>query len=109
MSMPMRKQDDLDAGEVVVQPLRPEGEIITRAVERREILPLWRAPMGVPLRIESIQADKATEKRLLSMGMPLGTLVEILHRRGGAVVLAVGGSRLAVGADMACRILVEPI
>ena len=109
MQMPMRKEDGSDAGEAVIQPLRPEGEVITRAVERREIVPLWQAPMGVPLRIEAIQADKATEKRLLSMGMPLGTLVEILHRRGAAVVLAVGGARLAVGSDMARRILVEPI
>jgi len=109
MGMPMQDDEQCAAGKAVVQPLRPAGEVITRAVERRELAPLWKAPVGVPLRIEAVHADKATEKRLLSMGMPIGTQVEILHRRGGAVVLAVGGARLAVGADMARRILVEPI
>ncbi|RMG31225.1 MAG: ferrous iron transport protein A [Gammaproteobacteria bacterium] len=105
----MRLEEEAEPTRTIVQPLRPEGEVITRVAEHREPVPLWRAPSGVPLRVEAIQADKATEKRLLSMGVPLGTVVEIVHRRGGAVVLAVGGARLAVGHDMARRILVEPL
>ena len=67
----------------------------------------WYREGRVPL--HTLRADKTLEKRLISMGMPLGSEVEIVHRRGPSVVLAVGSSRIALGSEMVRKILVEVV
>ena len=95
--------------EPVVQPVRPHAELLTRSVDQSHFLPLGQAPMTIPLRITAVRAGKKLEKRMISMGMPLGTEIEILYRRGGSVVLVVGTSRIALGAGMVSKIMVEVI
>lgn len=97
------------ASEPTVQPVRPQAELMTRALEQDNAIPLREAPAGVPLRIHALRADKTLEKRLISMGMPLGSEVEIVQRRGPSVVLAVGSSRIALGSEMVRKILVEVV
>ena len=63
----------------------------------------WRLDPNDPARFENL------EKRMISMGMPLGMEVEIMHRRGGSVVLVVGTSRVALGAGMVGKIMVEVV
>jgi len=92
-----------------VQPVKPHGELLTRSLDQSHFLPLGKAPLSVPLRIMAVRAGKTLEKRLISMGMPLGTEVEVLYRRGGSVVLVVGTSRIALGAGMVSKIMVEVI
>ena len=46
---------------------------------------------------------------MISLGMPLGTEVEIIQRRGHSVVLVVGSSRIALGTGMVSKIMVEVI
>ena len=95
--------------EATVQPVRPQAELMTRAVEADSAIPLREAPVGVPLRVHTLRADKTLEKRLISMGMPLGSEVEIVHKRGPSVVRAVGSSRIALGSEMVRKILVEVV
>jgi len=100
---------DDGSSEPVVQPVRPHGELLTRSLDQSHFLPLGQAPAAIPLRITAVRAGKKLEKRMISMGMPLGTEVEILYRRGGSVVLVVGTSRIALGAGMVSKIMVEVI
>jgi ferrous iron transport protein A len=48
------------------------------------------------------------EKRLSSMGIAVGSELRLLQREGGNLVVAVGNSRLALGAGIAQKILVTP-
>jgi len=95
--------------EPVVQPVRPHAELLTHSLDESHKLPLGKAPIQVPLRIIAVRAGKALEKRMISLGMPLGTEVEIIQRRGQSVVLVVGSSRIALGTGMVSKIMVEVI
>ena len=96
-----------DHPEPIVQPIRPHATLLSRSAETSSTLPLSHAPVGERLRIIAVRASKTLEKRMISMGMPLGMEVEIMHRRGGSVVLVVGTSRVALGAGMVGKIMVE--
>lgn len=98
-----------DGPEPIVQPIRPHATLLSRTTESQGALPLSHAPVGERLRIIAVRAGKTLEKRMISMGMPLGMEVEIMHRRGGSVVLVVGTSRVALGAGMVGKIMVEVI
>jgi ferrous iron transport protein A len=100
---------EAETSEPVVQTVKPHAELMTHTLGESHVLPLARAPVCVPLRIIAVRAGKTLEKRMISLGMPLGTEVEILHRRGHSVVLVVGSSRIALGAGMVGKIMVEVI
>ncbi len=100
---------DAETTEPVVQAVRPHAELLTHSLDESQKLPLSQAPVQVPLRIIAVRAGKSLEKRMISLGMPLGTEVEILYRRGHSVVLVVGSSRIALGSGMVGKIMVEVI
>jgi Fe2+ transport system protein FeoA len=100
---------DSETTEPVVQAVRPHAELLTHSLDESHKLPLSQAPVQVPLRIIAVRASKSLEKRMISLGMPLGTEVEILHRRGHSVVLVVGSSRIALGSGMVGKIMVEVV
>jgi ferrous iron transport protein A len=101
------KPKQTDSPEPIVQPIRPHATLLSRTSESQSAIPLSHAPVGERLRITAVRAGKTLEKRMISMGMPLGMEVEIMHRRGGSVVLVVGTSRVALGAGMVGKIMVE--
>lgn len=70
---------------------------------------LCNAPVQVPLCVIAIRGGKQLDKRLISLGVRLGSEIVIHHRRGRSVVLAVGPSRIALGAGMSAKIEVEVI
>lgn len=68
------------------------------------------AAEGDKVRICFLRAGKGLEKRLIEMGLNLETELEVVQRyTNGAVVVARGGMRLALGAGMAHKIMVAPI
>lgn len=48
-------------------------------------------------------------RRLLSLGLRVGTEVDVLHRRGQGVVVARAGIRVALGAGVADKLYVTPL
>ena len=48
-------------------------------------------------------------RRFLALGLAVGAEVRVSHERSSGVVVASGGGRVALGADMAERVRVEPI
>lgn len=73
------------------------------------VLPLNETTVGRRLRLVSIDGGDALRRRLLSLGLATGGIVEVVHRRGGGVVVARDGNRVALGQGMAQKVLVEVV
>lgn len=80
--------------------------------------PLRRVPGAFPLsmlgpgeraRLLSVNANEGLTSRLNAMGLTPGVEVTVIQDAGGPLLLSVRDSRLAVGRDMAQKILVEII
>jgi ferrous iron transport protein A len=70
---------------------------------------LAKLPVGSHVRIEQILGGRLLVHRLLGLGLRVGSEVELTHRRGGGVVLANAGTRVALGAGVAEKLLVTPL
>lgn len=63
---------------------------------------LHNGQIGEIYTVKALDLDMATRRRLEALGLTEGTRVKILNRnRGGAVILMVRGSRLALGKKIA--------
>jgi len=63
--------------------------------------------VGGHVRITKFLGDRKTSRRLLSLGLRVGSELEILHHRGRGVVVANSGNRVALGADIADKLLIS--
>lgn len=74
-----------------------------------QAFPLAMAPQGQPVTVKSVTAGRMLEARLLAMGLTVGTRVTVLQREAsGPLLLALGETRLGIGAGMAMKIMVTP-
>ncbi len=60
-------------------------------------------------RIASIEGDRQMIRRMLSLGLRVGTVVDMLNHRGKSVVIQNAGTRVALGPGIAEKLLVEPL
>ncbi len=60
-------------------------------------------------RIAAIDGDRQMVRRMLSLGLRVGTVVDMLKHRGKSVVIQNAGTRVALGPGIADKLLVEPI
>lgn len=65
--------------------------------------------VGKRVRITAIHGDRMLSRRLLSLGLRIGSELEILHHRGRGVVVGNSGNRVALGAGIADKLLVTPL
>ena len=72
-------------------------------------MPLSEMAIGQRLRLVRVLGGNRLKRRLLALGLNVGGELEIVQRRGGGVVLARGGNRVALGAGIAQKLYVEPI
>jgi ferrous iron transport protein A len=73
----------------------------------KQLVALARLPVGSRACIRRIQGGRHLIHRLLSLGLRVGSEIELTQRRGGGVVVANAGSRVALGAGVAEKLLVE--
>jgi Fur family ferric uptake transcriptional regulator len=78
------------------------------AEKRRKSFPLSHAPEGDRLRVVRIIGGHGVHHRLTDLGILPGTELEVVHTTGPFVV-AVKGSRVALGHGVVQKIVVEPI
>lgn len=64
---------------------------------------------GTTVRIVSIEAGMGLARRLMEMGMFIGSIVTVVEQSYGHVVVDVRGARFALGRGMANKIIVEVI
>lgn len=72
-----------------------------------ELVALAKLPLGAHARIRQILGGRQLVHRLLSLGLRTGSEIELTQRRGGGVVVATEGTRVALGAGVAEKLLVE--
>ena len=73
------------------------------------VMPLSEPAVGQRLRLVGIDGGENLRRRLLSLGLRVGGEVQVVHRRGGGVVLARGGNRVALGHGVARKVMAEVI
>ncbi|MCU7809589.1 MAG: ferrous iron transport protein A [Candidatus Thiodiazotropha sp. (ex Semelilucina semeliformis)] len=72
-------------------------------------IPLAKLPVGSHVCIKRILGGRHLVHRLLSLGLRVGSEIELTQRRGGGVVVANAGTRVALGAGVAEKLLVVPL
>ena len=79
---------------------------MTNIQEKTSLLSLQNGHSG---RIASIEGDRQMIRRMLSLGLRVGTVVDMLNHRGKSVVIQNAGTRVALGPGIAEKLLVEPL
>lgn len=64
-------------------------------------------PVGSEARISAINAPRQLRHRLLGLGLHPGESLRVLQRRGNGLVVAVGGSRVALDLRTAESLQIE--
>ncbi|TNG00707.1 MAG: ferrous iron transport protein A [Gammaproteobacteria bacterium] len=64
---------------------------------------------GHQARITGILGGRNMTRRMLALGLRVGTVINILNRRGRGIVIGNAGTRVALGAGIADKLLVEPV
>ena len=64
------------------------------------------APAGERQKIQKISGNDKVRQRLQELGLVMGATITVVSSENDNVILAVGESRVAVGADLARRIMV---
>ncbi len=72
-------------------------------------VPLSMAPAGQILQLETINAGKRLTHRLAELGLTPGVSLTIVQDAGGPLLIAVRGSRIAMGRGLAHKLLVMVI
>ena len=70
------------------------------------MIPLALAPAGEKEKIQKISGNDKVRQHLLELGLVTGAVVTVVSSENDNVIRAVGESRVAVGADLARRIMV---
>ncbi|MGD2083431.1 MAG: FeoA family protein [Chromatiales bacterium] len=65
--------------------------------------------VGRSARVTAIAGGRELVRRLMGLGLRVGSEITLLQRRGRGVVLAAGSSRVALGGGVAEKVLVESI
>ncbi|MDJ0808190.1 MAG: ferrous iron transport protein A [Gammaproteobacteria bacterium] len=66
-------------------------------------------PVGAHARIERLIGGREMTRRLLSLGLRVGSLVDVVQHRGRGVVVASYGVRVALGGGVAAKMLMLPL
>lgn len=73
------------------------------------LFPLSESVVGQRLRLIRIDGGQRLKRRLLALGVIEGGDLEVVQRRHGGVVVARDGTRVALGAGIAARLLAEVV
>ena len=66
-------------------------------------------PIGQSVRLKKINADRHITHRLTELGLTPGVTLSVVQDNGGPLLIAVRGSRIAIGRETADQIQVFPI
>ncbi len=70
---------------------------------------LSRLAIGSRAKITKITANRFIVRRLLGLGLRVGSEISVLHHRGKGVVVAVEGNRIALGEGVTDKLQIELI
>jgi ferrous iron transport protein A len=70
-------------------------------------LRLSSVPVGRRVRLTAVNGGRQLMRRLLALGLSVGDEFEVLHHRGGGVVVGKNGNRVALGGGIADKLMIE--
>ncbi|MBR6903164.1 MAG: ferrous iron transport protein A [Clostridia bacterium] len=70
------------------------------------MIPLTVAPIGTESIIRRIGGNEEVKRHLESLGFTVGGTVTVINTLGGSVIVNVKESRVAIGKDMATKIMI---
>lgn len=70
------------------------------------MMPLTMADVGKPITIKRVGGKEETRKFLENLGFVMGGTITLVSRVGGNVIVNVKDSRVAIGKDMATKIMI---
>jgi len=73
------------------------------------VIPLSELAVGQRMRLVRVDGGQHLKRRLLALGLSVGGEAELVQRRGGGVVLARGGNRVALGEGVAHKLYAEVV
>jgi ferrous iron transport protein A len=73
------------------------------------LIPLSELSLGSAARIAEIRGGRQLARRLLGLGLRLGSEVLVLHHRGSGLVVSHGDTRIALGGGIVDKLWVEPL
>jgi ferrous iron transport protein A len=71
--------------------------------------PLAQMPLGSRARIAEIRGGRELTRRLLALGLRVGSEVRIEHHRGRGLVLSTGSTRVALGGGIVEKLIVADL
>jgi ferrous iron transport protein A len=74
-----------------------------------ELVSLASLPVGSRARIERLLGGRQMTRRLLGLGLRVGSVLDVVQQRGRGVVVASHGIRVALGAGVAEKLLMLPL
>jgi ferrous iron transport protein A len=74
-----------------------------------KLVSLASLPVGSRARIERLMGGRQMTRRLLSLGLRVGSVLNVVQQRGRGVVVASHGIRVALGAGVAEKLLMLPL
>ena len=86
---------------------REHNPTITAEIPLNGVRPLSTAPQKQALTVVKVAAGRRATHRLTEMGLTPGVEVKIVQDNGGPLILAVRGSRLAIGRGLAHKVMVN--
>ena len=75
--------------------------------QRTPTLPLTLASPGEKVRVERLAGGEQAKAHLSDLGINLGSELEVISTQGGPMVVALGGTRLALGQGVAAKVQVS--
>ena len=78
-------------------------------MKQDRVLPLTNVRSGQPVVLVQISGGHRVAHRLAELGLTPGVQLEVLQNKGGPILLAVRGTRLAIGRGMANKVMVRSL
>lgn len=74
------------------------------------MLSLIMAPLNINfkiLKVKSLKNSSVTESRLANLGFVKGAIIKVVNENDGNLIVSIKDARVAIGKDIAKKILVE--
>jgi ferrous iron transport protein A len=81
----------------------------SRMASAQTLIPLAELPIGASGRISEVRAGRRLTRRMLALGLRVGSEVRVLHHLGGGLVVSHGETRVALGGGIVDKLWVEPL
>lgn len=65
--------------------------------------------LGTPARIQAIEGGTGLSRKLANLGLRIGSVIRVEHRRGRGLVVSSGPTRIALGGGITDKLRVVPI